>query len=154
MLLGHFQALSTPYNYLCHICRTFQVNHDVQNIHSLCLTTGEGVQPEKHQSAHLQVKELAVASVDDLCAAIAPGHFDDIDLVKETRDKMSPAPSSSAKENILLVSFQSHIHVLHKTKLPKTFCLFTAAEEQQTERKRWQRWRGWKLPGGSLCLVD
>lgn len=50
----------------------------------------KGVQPEKHQQTHLQVKELAVASVDDLRAAIAPGHFDDIDLDKETRDRMSP----------------------------------------------------------------
>lgn len=46
--------------------------------------------PEKHAQTHLQVKELAVASVDDLRAAIAPGHFDDVDLVKETRDGMSP----------------------------------------------------------------
>lgn len=42
---------------------------------------------KKLQPTHLQVKELAVASVDDLCAAIAPGHFDDVDLVK-TRDRV------------------------------------------------------------------
>lgn len=43
------------------------------------------------QQTHLQVKELAVASEDDLCAAIAPGHFDDVDLVK-TGDGMIPQP--------------------------------------------------------------
>lgn len=51
-----------------------QVNHRVRNIPSL---GGGGT-----TQTHLQVKELAVASEDDLCAAIAPGHFDDVDLVK------------------------------------------------------------------------
>lgn len=29
---------------------------------------------------HLEVKELAVASVNDFCTAITPGHFDDVNL--------------------------------------------------------------------------
>lgn len=32
---------------------------------------------------HLEVKELAVASVNDFCTAIAPGHFDDVNLEKQ-----------------------------------------------------------------------
>lgn len=36
---------------------------------------------------HLQVKELAVASVNGLCAAIAPGHFDDVNLAKHKKKK-------------------------------------------------------------------
>lgn len=50
----------------------------------------QGVPPGTHQQTHLQVKELAVASVDDLRAAIAPEHLDDIDLAEEARDRMSP----------------------------------------------------------------
>ena len=34
---------------------------------------------------HLEVEELAVASVNDFCAAIAPGHFDDVNLAKQKR---------------------------------------------------------------------
>lgn len=36
-----------------------------------------------HTLAHLQVKELAVASVNDFRTAIAPGHFDDVNLEKQ-----------------------------------------------------------------------
>lgn len=32
---------------------------------------------------HLEVKELAVASVNTFCTAIAPGHFDDVNLEKQ-----------------------------------------------------------------------
>lgn len=31
---------------------------------------------------HLQIEEFAVASVNDFCTAITPGHFDDINLEK------------------------------------------------------------------------
>lgn len=161
----------------------------------------QGVPPGTRQQTHLQVKELAVASVDDLRAAIAPEHLDDIDLVEETRDRMSPrwwgpilrfvwphsanipswdtitlflTPSSSATgskqtdasrayENFTLVSFQLQTgrctletYLLHKTKPPKVFCLLTAAwgATDRVQRKRWERWWGWKLPGGSLCPAD
>lgn len=41
---------------------------------------GRETDAERH--AHLQVEELAVASVNDFRAAIAPGHLDDINLGK------------------------------------------------------------------------
>lgn len=34
---------------------------------------------------HLEVKELAVASENEFGTAIAPGHFDDVNLQKQTK---------------------------------------------------------------------
>lgn len=43
-----------------------------------CLKRQMTSQAQEH--THLQVEELAVASVNDFCAAIAPGHLDDVNL--------------------------------------------------------------------------
>lgn len=77
-----------PHNIITHVGRfSWATTHETFTllVFNNLLPRLKGVQPEKHQQTHLQVKELAVASVDDLCAAIAPGHFDDIDLGKETK---------------------------------------------------------------------
>lgn len=41
------------------------------------------IHTQTNTHTHLQVKELAVASVNDFRAAIAPGHFNDVNLERQ-----------------------------------------------------------------------